>query len=134
MKNLKITLGTLLLTLSVNFTMAQTIEEKAAAQTEQMDIQLGLASDQKANIAALNHAILSKIESIKNDPNMSEDLKKQSIDGNHEGRMDMLREILTPEQFDTYKASEESAKKPKEKIKGNNLNLNNFIIVPASEE
>lgn len=106
MKNLKITLGTLLLTLSVNYTMAQSIEEKATAQTEQMDNQLGLASDQKAKIEELNLAIFSKNEAIKNDPNMSETLKKQSTEGNNAARMDMLREVLTPEQYEMYEKSQ----------------------------
>ncbi len=105
MKNLKITLGALLLTMSFNFSMAQSVAERATAQTENMDIQLGLASDQKAKIADLNFGILDKNEAILNDANLSEEVKKESIDGNNEARLEILRGILTAEQYEIYKKS-----------------------------
>ncbi len=106
MKNIKITIGALLLMMAFNFSMAQSVSEKATAQTEKMDSELGLASDQKARIAELNFGIMDKNEAILNDPKMSEEVKKQSIQGNNDSRLEILRGILSPEQYEAYKKSE----------------------------
>lgn len=102
MKNLKITLGALLLSFSFNFAMAQSVGERASAQTAQMDLQLGLASDQKAKVEELNFAIFDKNEAVKNDPSMSAEVKKQAIEGNNQARIQMLSTILSPEQYQMY--------------------------------
>jgi hypothetical protein len=110
MKNLKITLGALLLSFSFNFAMAQSAGERATAQTTKMDLQLGLASDQKAKVEELNLMIINKNDAVQNDLNMSADVKKQAIKGNNEGRLNLLSEILTPEQYKMYVNSETQGK------------------------
>lgn len=129
MKNVKITLGVILLTMSVNFSMAQSVSEKATAQTEKMELELGLASDQKARISDLNFGILSKNDAIINDPNMSEEVKKQSIQGNNDSRLEILKGILTQEQFDIYKKSE--AKKGAQ-ISTGNVKMSKMKVTPAT--
>ncbi|MDD2983369.1 MAG: hypothetical protein PHQ74_08270 [Crocinitomicaceae bacterium] len=110
MKNLKITLGALLLSFSFNYATAQSIGDRATAQTEKMDVQLGLASDQKAKVAEINFAIIDKNEAVMNDANMSAEVKKQAIQGNNEGRLQLLSTVLTPEQYKMYVDSQTQVK------------------------
>lgn len=105
MKNLKLTIGALALMMTVNFSMAQSnasIEEKANAQTEKMDIQLELSSDQKIRVHDLTLGILSKNDAVLNDQNMPEATKNESIAGNNEAYNEMMKEILTPEQYTKF--------------------------------
>ena len=129
MKNLKITLGALILIMSANFSMAQSVGEKATAQTEQMNVQLALSSDQKARIAELNFGIFDKNEAIIKDNSMSEELKKQSIEGNNEARLEILRGILTNEQYEVYKKSEHEKSS---KVSSGNVKASEKEIKPAT--
>ena len=102
MKNLKITIGALLLTMSVNFSMAQDIKQKATSQTESMTTQLGLTAEQKAKVSELNFGIFDKNEAISKDANMSQEVKNESTKSNNEARIEILRQILTAEQHEMY--------------------------------
>ena len=129
MRNLKITLGALLIAMSANFSMAQSNVDKATAQTEQMNVQLALSSDQKARIAELNFGIFDKNEAIIKDNSMSEELKKQSIEGNNEARLEILRGILTNEQYEVYKKSEHEKSS---KVSSGNVKASEKEIKPAT--
>jgi hypothetical protein len=95
---------------------------------------LGLSSDQKARISELNFGILDKNEAITKDQNMSDEVKKQSIQGNNEARLEILRGILTPEQYELYIKPEMEFQSAK---KGSRLDVSKIApqaVEPATAE
>lgn len=135
MKTLKITLATLALTLFANFSMAQqeskTPEEIAANHTEKLAEKLLLTPDQKAQVAEINLAIVRKNEAVKADKNMSEETRTQSIQGNNDARIQMIKPILNAEQLVKF---EEMEAKRAQRTHYNEQKLNMQILAPAPTE
>jgi len=95
-------------------------EERAKLHTERMTKQLTLSPDQQAKITELNLGIAQKNEAIRTNVNMSPEQKKEAIKGNMQGRNDVLKTILTVEQFEKFKQQQDMRK---EKIQENRKNL-----------
>lgn len=111
MKNLKLSIAAFALTLVANVAVAQqkpnsTPEERAAHQTEKMSEKLLLTPEQKAKVSEINLAILQKNEAIRNDQNLTPETKKESVKGNNEARVQMIKAILTPEQLQKFEEME----------------------------
>lgn len=77
----------------------KTPQERAEMHTTRMANALELTADQRAKVAELNLGIALKNDAIRNDPNMSKELKQESIKGNNEARMAQLKNILNEEQY-----------------------------------
>jgi hypothetical protein len=88
-------------------------QESATLLTETMVEKLGLNETQKAQVHELNLGVAQKNEAIKNDQNMSSELKEASLKGNNETRLAYLQIILTEEQYTKYLEMEESVKEIK---------------------
>lgn len=92
----------------------KTPAERAEMHTEKMTKALGLTADQRAKVAELNLGIAMKNEAIRNNQNMSKELKKESLKGNHDARMAQLKLILTEEQYKKAQEHEAQMKAKKE--------------------
>lgn len=111
MKNLKLSIAAFALTIVANVAVAQqqptsTPEELAAKQTERMSEKLLLSPDQKAKVAEINLTIVQKNEAVRNDQNLSPETKKESVKGNNEARVQMIKAILNPEQLKKFEEME----------------------------
>jgi Spy/CpxP family protein refolding chaperone len=94
-------------------------EERAKLHTERMTKQLALSPDQQAKVTELNLGIARKNEAVRNNVNMTPEQKKESIKGNMQGRNDVLKTILTVEQFEKFKQHQDMRK---EKVQENHKN------------
>jgi hypothetical protein len=107
------------LALTLNTTYGQvtettsTPEERAAKLTENMVTQLSLNETQIEQVTQINLGVAQKNEAIKNDMNMSQELKAASIQGNNDTRRAYFKLILTEEQYNQYIEMEESSKEVK---------------------
>lgn len=81
-----------------------TPEERAAQLTERMNQVLALTEQQYTQVSQLNLGVEMKIEAIRNNSEMTPEQKKEFIQGNRKDQMAVLSNILTPEQFDKWKA------------------------------
>ena len=137
MKNLKSLFIAVVLICTAHSLTAQeqtkkTPEERAKLQTDRMTKQLVLTADQQSKVAELNLGIAKKNESIRNNVNMTAEQKKESINGNIQAQNDVLKTILTLEQFEKHKKSQEIRKerieinrvKKEEEINKSKPNLN----------
>ena len=79
-------------------------EAKAKHQTEQMIKMLNLTVSQVTNISDLNLKVQKKIETIRVSQ-MTEEKKKEFIQGNLNDRMNALKTLLTESQFEEYSTS-----------------------------
>ena len=79
-------------------------EAKAKHQTEQMIKMLNLTVSQVTNISDLNLKVQKKIETIRVS-HMTEEKKKEFIQGNLNDRMNALKTLLTESQFEEYSTS-----------------------------
>jgi len=117
MRTLKVIFGMFLITASLNTVSAQeqlTPEQKAQAQTERMTTNLTLSEEQVPKVYEINLGIALKNEAIRNNTEMSEEVKSESIKGNNEGRKAMLKNVLTEEQFVKFEEGETMKIKMKE--------------------
>ena len=81
-----------------------TSEARAIRETEKMTTMLDLTEAQVNRVSVLNLKVEEKIEVIKLS-RMVEEKKKVMIEGNLTDRINVLRSILTQDQFDEYTAS-----------------------------
>ncbi len=81
-----------------------TPEERAKLQTKKMTKELNLTDEQVEKVAALNLKVEQKIQAII-DGEMSEERKKEFIEGNKNEKMKVLSTILTKEQMKKYRSS-----------------------------
>jgi len=98
-------------------TEKMTAEERAAKQTEHMSTELSLTADQKVKIAEINEGIVVKNDAIRNNPTMTEELKRESIKGNNDARRAQYSYVLTPEQLVKYDEMEKAQKEKRKEIK-----------------
>jgi protein CpxP len=87
----------------------KTPEQRAELHTERLTKVLGLNADQRTKIAEFNLGIALKNESIRNNPNIPQEVKISSLQSNNEARKMMIKTILTEEQI--VKFEELEAKK-----------------------
>ena len=80
-------------------------EVSARIQTEQMTKMLDLTESQVTSVSELNLKVQKKIEAI-NVGKMTEEKKREFIEGNLNDRMSVLRRLLTKSQFEKYSASQ----------------------------
>lgn len=113
---MKLILGMLLVSAGLNSAFAQeaTAQERAQKQTESMTTNLELTEDQIPKVYEINLGVNLKNEAIRNNAEMSEELKKEAIKGNNDGRKAMLKNVLTEEQFAKYEQKEQMQKKRQE--------------------
>jgi hypothetical protein len=97
----------------------KTAEEKATAQTAKMKTELGLTEDQTSKVKEINLGIIQKNEAVMSNASMSEELKRTTIKSNNDARMNMLKNVLTSEQYTKLelKIAEKKIKKLKAKEK-----------------
>ncbi|MCO4813711.1 MAG: hypothetical protein KC454_03300 [Flavobacteriales bacterium] len=80
-------------------------EASARIQTEQMTKMLDLTESQVTSVSELNLKVQKKIEAI-DVSKMTEEKKREFIEGNLNDRMSVLRRLLTKSQFEEYSASQ----------------------------
>ncbi len=76
--------------------------EKATRQTERMSTELSLSEEQKTQVQSVNLGIIMKNDGIRSMEGMSQEEKTSAINSNNEARKEMMRGILTPEQFTKF--------------------------------
>lgn len=74
-------------------------EAQAQSQTEKMTSELQLTNTQKEQVFTINLGIAQKNEGIRTST-FSEDEKRSIIKSNHEAQIEMLKNILSPAQFE----------------------------------
>jgi hypothetical protein len=122
MKNLKFILAGMILFMTALNSTAQereqmTAQERAAKQTERMTTELQLTADQRQKIEEINLGVVMKNDAVRNDPNMSDELKRESIKQNNLARKELFRTILTTEQFTKLEEMERTRSVNKKELK-----------------
>lgn len=122
MKNVKFLLAGMILFMTALNSTAQereqmTAQERAAKQTERMTTQLQLTADQRQKIEEINLGIIMKNDAVRNDPNMSDELKRESVKQNNLARKELFRTILTAEQFTKLEEMERTRSVNKKELK-----------------
>lgn len=111
--------------------------ERAQIHTTKMGNELSLSEEQKAKVLEINIGIAQKNDAIRNDPNMSQIDKKESLKSTQDSRDLQMKSILTEEQYKTYleRKAEIQAKKElkKEEIK-KSKKVKKESITPVKEE
>jgi len=110
---------------SAQETIKKTAQERANAHTKHMTKALLLNPDQVSKVAELNLGVANKNEAIRNDVNMTQEMKKTYIQGNLEGRKTQLKMILNAEQFAKFESQEAKKMKNKAAKKSKKLNTVN---------
>lgn len=118
MKMLKVLLVGIALFAGITAASAQekskkTPEQRAELHTERLTKVLGLNADQRTKIAEFNLGIALKNESLRNNPNIPQDVKISSLQSNNEARKMMIKTVLTQEQIKKFEELE--AKKEENK-------------------
>ncbi|MDP4797979.1 MAG: DUF4890 domain-containing protein, partial [Crocinitomicaceae bacterium] len=72
--------------------------ERAQIHTTKMGNELSLSEEQKAKVLEINIGIAQKNDAIRNDPNMSQIDKKESLKSTQDSRDLQMKSILTEEQ------------------------------------
>lgn len=122
MKNLKFILAGMILFMTALNSTAQereqmTAQERAAKQTERMTTELQLTADQRQKIEEINLGVIMKNDAVRNDPNMSDELKRESVKQNNLARKELFRTILTAEQFTKLEEMERTRSVNKKELK-----------------
>ena len=125
MKMLKVLLVGIALFAGITAASAQekskkTPEQRAELHTERLTNVLGLNADQRTKIAEFNLGIALKNESLRNNPNIPQDVKISSLQSNNEARKMMIKTVLTEEQikkFEELEAKKEANKAAKKEAK-----------------
>ena len=125
MKMLKVLLVGIALFAGITAASAQektkkTPEQRAELHTERLTKVLGLNADQRTKIAEFNLGIALKNESLRNNPNIPQDVKISSLQSNNEARKMMIKTVLTQEQikkFEELEAKKEANKAEKKEAK-----------------
>ncbi len=122
MKNLKFILAGMILFMTALNSTAQereqmTAQERAAKQTERMTTELQLTADQRQKIEEINLGVIMKNDAVRNDPNMSDELKRESVKQNNLARKELFRTILTAEQFSKLEEMERTRSVNKKELK-----------------
>ena len=94
-----------------------TAQERAAKQTERMTTELQLTADQRQKIEEINLGVIMKNDAVRNDPNMSDELKRESVKQNNLARKELFRTILTAEQFTKLEEMERTRSVNKKELK-----------------
>jgi hypothetical protein len=109
-------------------------EERAKLHTERMTKQLALSPDQQAKVTELNIGIAQKNEAIRTNVNMSPEQKKEAIKGNMQGRNEVLKTILTVEQFEKFKQQQDMRKEKIQENRKNEKELKGSKLEEKSED
>jgi hypothetical protein len=125
MKMLKVLLVGIALFAGITAASAQekskkTPEQRAEMHTERLTKVLVLNTDQRTKIAEFNLGIALKNESLRNNPNIPQDVKISSLQSNNEARKMMIKTVLTEEQikkFEELEAKKEANKAAKKEAK-----------------
>lgn len=88
----------------------QSPEDRASRLTEEMTTKLSLTSEQVPKVSEINLGIAKKNESVRTNPNISEDQKKEIYKNNEIARSNMLKSVLTDVQFAKYEAWDKEKK------------------------
>ena len=107
-------------TVSAQEKTKKTPQERAEMHTTRMANALELTADQRAKVAELNLGVALKNDAIRNDANMSKELKQQSIKGNNDARIAQLKYILNEEQYKKVLEHEAQREAKKEARQENN--------------
>lgn len=77
----------------------QTPEQKAKMQTDRLEKQLLLSNDQIAKIYETNLAVNMKNDAVQTHPTWTKEQKLEAFEGNKNGRTEVIKTFLTPEQL-----------------------------------
>lgn len=94
--------------LASNFMFAQNMEaatKRAEARTESMSSSLQLTAEQKERVKQLLTGIEMKMEAVNAEPSFTADQRAEQVQGNKNAEMQILKEILTEEQYARHEAS-----------------------------
>lgn len=112
----------------------KTPEQRAQMHTNKMAKELSLTDEQKEKVLVLNTGIAQKNDAIRNDANMTPELKKESLKGNREARDSHLKTILTDEQYKLYESRKTEMKAVREEKKSElNGNKKQQTTAPVEE-
>jgi hypothetical protein len=114
MKNFLMLLA-LALSISVG---AQTVEERATAQTDKMKTALNLSAEQYTKVYEINLGIIRKNDDIKNST-YSDEVKKEIHRSNEHARRAMLKDVLTAAQYEKLEKEVKKAINKKKREKAN---------------
>lgn len=95
-----------------------TPEERAQRLTAKMTEKFKLTPEQSSKISDINLGIAKKNEGIRGNASMAKEEKAKIIKSNHDARLSMYRDVLTPEQMSQYEAWEAAKKEKREENKG----------------
>lgn len=95
-----------------------TPEERAQRLTTKMTEKLKLTPEQSSKISDINLGIAKKNEGIRGNAAMAKEEKAKIIKSNHDARLMMYRDVLTPEQMTQYEAWEAAKKEKHQENKG----------------
>jgi hypothetical protein len=109
-------------------------EERATLHAERMTKQLALTPDQQAKVLELNMGIARKNEAIRNNVNMTPEQKKEGINGNMRAQNEILKTILTLEQFEKFKQQQEIRKEKIQENRKNEKELKGTKLEEKSED
>lgn len=95
-----------------------TPEERAQRLTAKMTEKFKLTPEQSSKISDINLGIAKKNEGIRGNASMAKEEKAKIIKSNHDARLMMYRDVLTPEQMTQYEAWEAAKKEKRQENKG----------------
>ena len=90
-------------------------QKKADKMTKHMTEELELTDDQVERVKVLNLKVAEKIKAIKEDETMSKEKKKEFIKGNMKDHKNVMKSILTADQFVKFEEMSEKMKSKHEK-------------------
>lgn len=91
------------------YLLDSTPTERAASQTRFMKTKLNLSQDEVAKVQAINQAYAEKVELVLKSSSIGF-LKMRDIKAILEQKDDILRSVLTPEQFEIYMNAKDELK------------------------
>lgn len=99
-------IASLVLMTSYSFSQEKVTVQSTTVSLEQYE-NLNLTEEQTQKILQLEEGIQKKNAYVANDPNLSEEQKKEFQQKNNEAKYNHLANILTSEQYAQFKASHE---------------------------
>lgn len=88
---------------NLSFSSAQNdLSAKATARTNYLTKELQLTNDQNEKVSTIVFGVMMKNDGIKNASNMSQEEKEKAYRSNKQAEIDMLKNVLTPDQMNKF--------------------------------
>lgn len=122
MKNAKFIVAGMIFCMTAFSSVAQqagqlTAQERAASQTQKMNTELQMTEDQLRKAEEINLGIILKNDAVRSNQEMSDELKKESVQQNNLARKEAFRQILTAEQFVKFEQMENAKSVSRKELK-----------------